>query len=75
MPTRSPEGNAYIFQDVQQVYIVLEGRELLNHEVVIDAKTGQTQPPTGNDTKFFAIKQVLAEYDEANAMDPGLNTF
>ena len=39
-------GNSLLFSNVQQIYIVLEGRELLNHEAISDSRTGETSMPT-----------------------------
>lgn len=52
---------------------MLEGREILNHEAVNDAYS--SAKPNRSETKFFAFKQVLAEFDDVATMGPGLSTF
>ena len=45
----------------------------MNHEVIKDSYSAAM--PNRNETKFFAVKQVLAEFDEVATMGPGLTTF
>lgn len=67
------EDRALLFAEVQQIYVVLEGREILSHEALSEAYS--TMMPSRNVTKFFAVKQILAEFDEASPLGPGLSTF
>lgn len=61
-----------LFSEVQQIYVVLEGREILTHEALSEAYSSAM--PSRNVTKFFAVKQILAEFDEATPLGPGLTT-
>ena len=56
------EDGSLIFADVQQIFIVLEGREILTHEPHSEAYS-TSMAPSRNVTKFFAVKQVIAEFD------------
>ena len=77
LPGTDADGDEPIFSDVQQIYVILEGREILSHEVMSDSPSGcrETLLPVRNETKFFAVKQVLAEFNEGMPLPHGVSSF